>query len=170
MPAGNDTAAVRFDGRLFLSHKRLWWIIVSFAVLVSALVGVIILEAMTGWMSGTVVHVRIDECSPHKLAMTGFCRPGSTYQFRRDDVPKDSIELRPPAMTGPLLASLRIYLWEQPFRSSPCVADFDKPGQVVYYVKTGDVISLRLAQTATLMSLESGRTAQRWAIVAHADE
>lgn len=170
MPAGNDTAAVRFDGRLFLSRKRLWWAIASFAVLPFALVGVIIFEAMTGRISGTVVQVRIDECSQRKLIMTGFCRPGSTYQLRRDDVLKDSIELRPPTMTAPLLASLRAYLWDQPFSPLPTVADFDRPGSVVYYVKTGDVISLRLDETATLVSLESGRTAQRWAIVTHANE
>ena len=139
------------------------------AALVVAAFGMIVFEAVTGQFSGTVVQVRIDECSPRKLTVTGFCRPGSTYQFRGDEVPEDSIELRPPSMTAPLFASLRVYLWKQPFRPSSGVPVFGKQGPVVYYVKTGDVISLRLDETATLMSWETDRTTQRWAIVTHAD-
>ncbi|MGZ0169267.1 MAG: hypothetical protein ACKVHE_06910 [Planctomycetales bacterium] len=136
--------------------RRVWWGIGVLAVVISASAGAIVFEATTGRFSGTIMQVRIDECAPRKLRMTEFRIPGPTIKLRNSDAAEDSIEVRPPVQTAPLLWFLRTRFWEKCFGPSHSFSTSFKLGSVVYYVKTGDVFQLRLGEQVTLMTWGSG--------------
>lgn len=152
-----------------VTRRRLWWGITAVAVFVLAVAGAIFFEAVTGRFSGTVMQVRIDECVPRKLRMTAFRVSGSTIELQNDNAAEDSIEVRLPEATAPLLAVIRERFWEKRSGPSHAFATFDKPGSVVYYVKTGDVFQLRPGEKVTLMTWESGHSTVRWAITSHVE-
>ena len=143
----------------------------AFGLVILAVFGVVLFEAVTGHFSGTVMQVRIDECSPRKLRMTGFRLPGSTTKLRYEGVAESSIEVQPPEVTAPLFAMIRGRFWERCFGPSTSFSSSFNPvaASAVYYVKTGDVFQLRLGEKITLMSYESGRQKIRWAMTVHVD-
>lgn len=61
------------------------------AVLLLATFGIMVVEAVTGRFSGIVMQVRIDECTPRKLRMTGFRKSGSTLNLRHEGVRENTI-------------------------------------------------------------------------------
>jgi hypothetical protein len=146
--------------RAIVTRRRLWWSLCSLALFVVATTGAVVFEAMTGRFSGVVMQVRIDECTPRKLRMTTFRIRGSSVELRYEGVAENTIVVRPPEATAPLVASLRSRFWEKAFGPSTAFATFDKPASV------GDVFQLRSDETVTLMSWESGFSTERWAMTA----
>jgi hypothetical protein len=148
----------RLADRLGKTGRRLWWGIGLLAIVMSASAGGIVFEATTGRFSGAVMQVRIDECAPRKLRMTGFRIPGSTIELRNEGAAEDSIEVRPPEATAPLLAAIRTRFWERCFGPKHSFSSSFNPeaASAIYYVKAGDAFQLRNGEQVTLMTWESG--------------
>lgn len=164
----SDQTNDRSLGRPMQVRRRLWWGHAGLGLLVVATVGAIVIEALTGRFSGAVMQVRIDECTPRKLRMTGFRITGSSGELRFKIVPQNTITVRVPETTAPLLTNLRTRFWKKMFGPLSLFNGLDQSASVAY-IKTGDVFQLRRDETVTLMSWETDQSANRWAIIAHVD-
>jgi hypothetical protein len=148
-------------------RRRLWWGLGFLTVLLFAASGALIFETITGGISGTVLEVRIDECTSAKLRMTVFRRSESNFTLTNEGMAEGAAPVEKPQHAVPLISDLRQRFWETTFGPSHSFA-LDKPGSVVSQVKAGDVIRLRLNEKVALFGWETNRTSQRWVIVAEA--
>ena len=146
-------------------RRRLWWGLGILAVLLFAAAGALFFKTMTGGIFGTVLEVRIDECTSTKLRMTAFRRSGSSFTLINENMAEGSANVQIPRYAVPLISDLRQRFWETTFGPSHAFA-LDKPGSVASHMKTGDVIRLRLNEKVELFSWEANRTSQRWLIIA----
>ena len=85
--------------------------------------------------------------------------------FVADCVPAASVPLQTPRPTVPLIFDLRSRIWESTSGASHALA-LDKPGSLIFHVKTGDIIQMRAGEHVTLLSWETNYSAERWAVTA----
>ena len=150
--------------------RRLWWGLAAFGIVLLAVFGAVLFEAVTGHFSGTVIQVRIDECDPY-LKMTALHVPASTYYLQLDIAEESLIEVRHPELTDPLQAEIRTRLWRVCFdhsNASPYFY-FDRSAASTFYVKTGDVFHLRPGKQVTLVTYEDSDENIRVALTAYVD-
>lgn len=138
--------------------RRLWWGLAAFGIVLLAVFGAVLFEAVTGHFSGTVMQVRIDECSPRKVSMTAFRLPGSNSELHFEWGHEPLVEVQPPKATDPILATLRERLWEKCLAPSTSFSGSFDPiaASAIYYVEKGDVFQLRPSEKVTVMNYELG--------------
>lgn|GEM_PF-3572011 len=146
-------------------RRMIWWGMGTLAVLLLGSAGALVFEVVTGRLSGTVAQAKIGRCSTGGLGVTAFRRDGSGVTFVTECVPATSVPVQAPRPAVPLIFDLRARIWESTFGASHAFA-LDKPGSIIFHVKTGDVIQMRPNEHVTLLSWETNYSTERWAVTA----